>query len=150
MSIGVVVVKCWSACTVTDFLCSSLLLFLPEKLLEVLFVCRLQIIKQGQLSCFLAKYFCLSILKFPNVEWIVRISARLLVKASENELTCLLFQLCWTAGKGCENAGLRYASEIQISFLPLSHIAGSIMDIYGAMMCAATVYFAQPDALRVC
>lgn len=97
----------------------------------------------------LSKYFCLSILKFPNVEWIVR-SGRLIVKASENELTCLLFQLCWTAGKTCENAGLRYALEIQISYLPLSHIAGSLTDIYGAMICAATVYFAQPDALRVC
>lgn len=56
--------------------------------------------------------------------------------------------LCWTAGKAVENAGLLYASEVQLSFLPLSHIAGSITDIYGAMACAATVYFAQPDALR--
>lgn len=56
--------------------------------------------------------------------------------------------LCWTAGKGVENAALLYASEVQLSFLPLSHIAGSITDIYGAMACAATVYFAQPDALR--
>lgn len=71
-------------------------------------------------------------------------------KASEIILTCLLFQLCWTAGKAVENAGLLYASEVQLSFLPLSHIAGSLTDIYGAMACAATVYFAQPDALRVC
>lgn len=56
--------------------------------------------------------------------------------------------LCWTAGKAVENAGLLYASEVQLSFLPLSHIAGSLTDIYGAMACAATVYFAQPDALR--
>lgn len=56
--------------------------------------------------------------------------------------------LCWTAGKGVENAALLYASEVQLSFLPLSHIAGSLTDIYGAMACAATVYFAQPDALR--
>lgn len=73
-------------------------------------------------------------------------------KASEiiHVLTCLLFQLCWTAGKAVENAGLLYASEVQLSYLPLSHIAGSLTDIYGAMVCAATVYFAQPDALRVC
>lgn len=56
--------------------------------------------------------------------------------------------LCWTAGKAVENAGLLYASEVQLSYLPLSHIAGSLTDIYGAMVCAATVYFAQPDALR--
>lgn len=56
--------------------------------------------------------------------------------------------LCWTAGKAVENAALLYASEVQLSFLPLSHIAGSLTDIYGAMACAATVYFAQPDALR--
>lgn len=56
--------------------------------------------------------------------------------------------LCWTAGKAVENAGLLYASEVQLSYLPLSHIAGSLTDIYGAMACAATVYFAQPDALR--
>lgn len=56
--------------------------------------------------------------------------------------------LCWTASRGCETAGLGFASEIQISYLPLSHIAGSIIDIYGAITCAATIYFAQPDALR--
>lgn len=56
--------------------------------------------------------------------------------------------LCWTAGKAVDNAALLYASEVQLSFLPLSHIAGSLTDIYGAMACAATVYFAQPDALR--
>lgn len=56
--------------------------------------------------------------------------------------------LCWTAGKAVENAALLYASEVQLSYLPLSHIAGSLTDIYGAMACAATVYFAQPDALR--
>ena len=35
-----------------------------------------------------------------------------------------------------------------VSFLPLSHIAGQMADIYLAIWGAATVHFAQPDALK--
>ena len=35
-----------------------------------------------------------------------------------------------------------------ITYLPLSHIAGQVADIYLPIYAAATVYFAQPDALK--
>lgn len=37
-----------------------------------------------------------------------------------------------------------------VTYLPLSHIAGQIVDIYISMKYGATVYFAKPDALKVC
>jgi hypothetical protein len=40
--------------------------------------------------------------------------------------------------------------EEVISYLPLSHVAAQILDIYIPILFAATVYFAQPDALKVC
>ena len=35
-----------------------------------------------------------------------------------------------------------------VSYLPLSHIATQLMDIYTVMACAGTCWFAQPDALK--
>ena len=35
-----------------------------------------------------------------------------------------------------------------ISYLPLSHIAAQMVDIYGPMKVGAKTYFAQPDALK--
>jgi len=46
-------------------------------------------------------------------------------------------------------AKLNHAEEEIISYLPLSHVAAQILDIYIPMLYAATVYFAQPDALKV-
>lgn len=37
-----------------------------------------------------------------------------------------------------------------VTYLPLSHIAGQIVDIYISMKYGDTVYFAKPDALKVC
>ena len=60
----------------------------------------------------------------------------------------VLLQLVWS-GKmliarvnGCE-------TDAVISYLPLSHIAAQLLDIYGPFSCGASVYFAQPDALKV-
>ena len=61
----------------------------------------------------------------------------------------LFLQLTWTAEIAKLNADLAFASETFISYLPLSHIAGALMDIFITISVAATVYFAQPDALRV-
>ncbi|KAF2346992.1 AMP-dependent synthetase/ligase, partial [Trinorchestia longiramus] len=38
--------------------------------------------------------------------------------------------------------------EALVSYLPLNHIAGQVVDIYLSMPPAATVYFAPPDALK--
>lgn len=35
-----------------------------------------------------------------------------------------------------------------ITYLPLSHIAGQMADLYVPIHAATTVYFAQPDALK--
>jgi len=43
----------------------------------------------------------------------------------------------------------RYSSEVIVSYLPLSHVAAQIVDIYVPMLYAASIYFAQPDALKV-
>jgi len=46
-------------------------------------------------------------------------------------------------------ARLNNAEEAVISYLPLSHVAAQILDIYIPLLHAATVYFAHPDALKV-
>ena len=42
-----------------------------------------------------------------------------------------------------------YGKEIYVSYLPLSHIAAQMMDLIIPIKHAYTVYFAQPDALKV-
>lgn len=39
--------------------------------------------------------------------------------------------------------------EKVVSYLPLSHIAAQLMDVYFTMSIAASCWFAQPDALKV-
>lgn len=58
-------------------------------------------------------------------------------------------QLVWTAKMAGKQVKLNYAVEEIVSYLPLSHVAAQILDIYIPMMYAGTVYFAQPDALKV-
>jgi len=43
----------------------------------------------------------------------------------------------------------RYGEEEFISYLPLSHVAAQMLDIFIPIMYAITIYFAQPDALKV-
>ncbi|XP_058801274.1 very long-chain-fatty-acid--CoA ligase bubblegum-like isoform X2 [Phymastichus coffea] len=40
------------------------------------------------------------------------------------------------------------AQEIVVSFLPLSHVAAQVVDIFTCMLMAATVYFADKNALK--
>lgn len=49
----------------------------------------------------------------------------------------------------CLDAKLGYAEDVVLSYLPLSHVAAQLLDIHLPISCAATVYFAQPDALKV-
>ena len=53
----------------------------------------------------------------------------------------------WTAKKIVVQLGL-CPEERVVSYLPLSHIAAQMLDIYGPMTFGGTVYIAQPDALK--
>lgn len=56
--------------------------------------------------------------------------------------------LTWTAKAVAKVANLQTASEVFISYLPLSHIAAQMLDLYLPISAAATVYFADADALK--
>ncbi|NXG13837.1 ACBG2 ligase, partial [Grallaria varia] len=59
--------------------------------------------------------------------------------------------LTWTASAAGRFTGLTDAEERQeqvISYLPLSHIAAQMSDIWSAMTFGVQVFFAQPDALK--
>lgn len=54
----------------------------------------------------------------------------------------------WTAEMVKSESRLSCGSEHLISYLPLSHIAAQVVDIFLPIILNATVYFAQPDALK--
>ncbi|XP_050720433.1 long-chain-fatty-acid--CoA ligase ACSBG2-like isoform X4 [Eriocheir sinensis] len=56
--------------------------------------------------------------------------------------------ITWTAHANCINAEFHAGKEVIVSFLPLSHVAAQMADIYISMYAGATLYFAQPDALK--
>jgi len=57
--------------------------------------------------------------------------------------------LIWTARNGGIQGELAETAEVFVSYLPLSHVAAQILDIFIPLIYAVTVYFAQPDALKV-
>ena len=46
-------------------------------------------------------------------------------------------------------AQLTKGNQCIVSYLPLSHIAAQLFDIYLPLVMAGTTYFARPDALKV-
>lgn len=56
--------------------------------------------------------------------------------------------IIWTAKMIVRAYGAKFNEEVIVTYLPLSHIAGQLIDIYCAILCGGTVYFAQPDALK--
>ncbi|KAM9821992.1 long-chain-fatty-acid--CoA ligase ACSBG2-like [Syngnathus typhle] len=54
----------------------------------------------------------------------------------------------WTVQRAGDLVGLRYGEESVVSYLPLSHVAAQLNDMYITMRFAATTYFAEPDALK--
>ncbi|KAK8731594.1 hypothetical protein OTU49_007382 [Cherax quadricarinatus] len=56
--------------------------------------------------------------------------------------------LTWTAHANCVNADFNPGKEIFLSFLPLSHVAAQMADLYIPMYAGGTCYFALPDALK--
>lgn len=64
-------------------------------------------------------------------------------------LWLILMQLTWTAGAAQDKMKFKEAEEALISYLPLSHMAAQMFEIWVSMWLASTVYFAEPDALKV-
>nr|XP_057927384.1 long-chain-fatty-acid--CoA ligase ACSBG2-like [Doryrhamphus excisus] len=56
--------------------------------------------------------------------------------------------LTWTAQQAGLIVDLKYAEESVVSYLPLSHVAAQVNDMYITMRFGATTYFAEPDALK--
>lgn len=61
-------------------------------------------------------------------------------------------QLTWTALSTARHVRLTdatQAQEVVVSYLPLSHIAAQMVDMWLTMKVGGLTYFAQPDALKV-
>ncbi|XP_053181864.1 long-chain-fatty-acid--CoA ligase ACSBG2-like [Scomber japonicus] len=56
--------------------------------------------------------------------------------------------LTWTARAAGTMVNLNCAEETLISYLPLSHVAAQVNDMWISMRFAGTTYFAEPDALK--
>lgn len=56
--------------------------------------------------------------------------------------------LLWTAKKCGDCAKLTFGNDHLVSYLPLSHVAAQLLDIYIPFVFGGTVHFAQPDALK--
>lgn len=67
------------------------------------------------------------------------------------ELQCYVYcQVTWMCTRVIQytNSSVGGVEQI-VSYLPLSHIASQLVDIYFPMASAGTVWFAQPDAMKV-
>ncbi|XP_041643923.1 long-chain-fatty-acid--CoA ligase ACSBG2-like [Cheilinus undulatus] len=56
--------------------------------------------------------------------------------------------LTWTCNQAALTFDINYAEEVMVSYLPLSHVAAQIIDMWLAISYATTTYFADPDALK--
>lgn len=56
--------------------------------------------------------------------------------------------LTWDALAIVERLPINRGAEVLISYLPLSHVAAQIVDIYIVMSVGGTVYFADKNALK--
>ncbi|CAN9512653.1 unnamed protein product [Ophioblennius macclurei] len=56
--------------------------------------------------------------------------------------------ITWTARTATTAINANDAVEVLVSYLPLSHIAAQLIDIFVCMSFAGTVFFADPDALK--
>ncbi|KAK7025485.1 catalytic activity protein [Halocaridina rubra] len=61
---------------------------------------------------------------------------------------CTQDNLTWGAMEQQKNFQRPFGHDVLISYLPLSHLAAQMTDGYFATYNAASVYFAQPDALK--
>ncbi|MCI4392639.1 hypothetical protein PGIGA_G00148130 [Pangasianodon gigas] len=56
--------------------------------------------------------------------------------------------IMWTANAAGKMIGLNMGEDSIVSYLPLSHVAAQVNDIWICIKFAGTTYFAQPDALK--
>ncbi|MCJ8746867.1 hypothetical protein PDJAM_G00146680 [Pangasius djambal] len=56
--------------------------------------------------------------------------------------------ITWTANAAGKVISLNMGEESLVSYLPLSHVAAQVNDIWICIRFAGTTYFAQPDALK--
>lgn len=56
--------------------------------------------------------------------------------------------LTWTVHTASSKLSFKPAEEVVISYLPLSHVAAQLVDIWLGVHFATTTYFAEPDALK--
>nr|XP_046241367.1 long-chain-fatty-acid--CoA ligase ACSBG2-like isoform X1 [Scatophagus argus] len=56
--------------------------------------------------------------------------------------------LTWTVRAALSTVNLKKAEEVVVSYLPLSHAAAQMFDIWMCICFACTTYFAEPDALK--
>ncbi len=59
-----------------------------------------------------------------------------------------LSQLTWMCRRILSYVNTTSGEEHMISYLPLSHVAPQLLDVYLPMATAGTCWFAQPDALK--
>ncbi|KAJ8304976.1 hypothetical protein KUTeg_018559 [Tegillarca granosa] len=60
-----------------------------------------------------------------------------------------VYNITWTALKLGQSLELKYGTEVCISYLPLSHVAAQLQDLYIPISFGGTSYFAAPDALKL-
>ncbi|XP_008292383.1 long-chain-fatty-acid--CoA ligase ACSBG2-like [Stegastes partitus] len=56
--------------------------------------------------------------------------------------------MTWTASMASKLLNKNIDKEVLVSYLPLSHVAAQMIDIWVSMSLGATTYFADPDALK--
>ncbi|XP_071753795.1 long-chain-fatty-acid--CoA ligase ACSBG2-like [Centroberyx gerrardi] len=56
--------------------------------------------------------------------------------------------LTWTANAAGVMSQLSHGEEVVVSYLPLSHVAAQVNDMWIGVRFAGTTYFAEPDALK--
>lgn len=61
---------------------------------------------------------------------------------------CSQDHLTWCGRQYQTNLHRTVAGEVGVTYLPLSHLAAQMLDIYLSVTIAATIHFAQPDALK--
>lgn len=54
----------------------------------------------------------------------------------------------WTANASATVTELKHGEEVVVSYLPLSHVAAQVYDLWICMRVAGSTHFAEPDALK--